>query len=247
MNKKFYNFSTANNRNELYVYGEIIGGSEKWSEDDVTFLDFKDKLNGLDDNSILDMYINSVGGSVFATQSIIALLKRAKDRGIEINAYIDGLGASCASWLACVADNLYIYKQSILMLHKPMTFSFGNSNDMKKEIEVLDKIENDVMLPLYMDKVKDGVSEEEIKNMLSKETWLTASEIEEYFNVISIDEAKEIVAIADKDLLKWYSNTPKELLEVDSAKEEVEVNNAKELAEIKNKIKELEVYVAINK
>ena len=33
---KFYNFTN----NELYIYGDIIGGSEKYSDDDITFIDF---------------------------------------------------------------------------------------------------------------------------------------------------------------------------------------------------------------
>ncbi len=131
--KKFYNFIAKDNAvHELYVYGEIVGGSEKWCEDDVTFLDFKECIEKIPDGATLDLYINSPGGSVFATQSILSILDRAKARGITINGYIDGLGASCASWLACACDNIYIYNHSVLMLHKPMTFSFGNADNLAK-------------------------------------------------------------------------------------------------------------------
>lgn len=235
--KKFYNFIANNNSSDLYVYGEIIGGSDKWSEDDVTFKDFKDKLDLLQDNSTLNMYLNTPGGSVFATQSIVALLKRAKDRGITINAYIDGLGASCGSWLPCIADNIYTYSQSIMMLHKPMTMAWGNANDMKKEIELLDKIENDVMIPLYMNKVKEGITEDDIRDMLAKETWLTAKEIAEYFNVIELDEEKVLVACADKSVLSRYNNVPESLL-TDNKENEVNVD-------LENKKKEIEIELAL--
>lgn len=235
--KKFYNFIAKDNAiNELYVYGEIIGGSEKWCEDDVTFLDFKECIEKIPDGATLDLYINSPGGNVFTTQAIIALLKRAKERNISINAYIDGLGASCGSWLPCVADNIYIYNQSILMLHKPMSVAFGNANDMKKEIEILDKIENDVMIPLYMSKVNKGISEDDIRNMLSKETWLTSAEIAEYFNVTLLEEERQLVACADKEILSRYKNTPESLLKP----------NDKDIAEdlaIKNK--EIEIALAL--
>lgn len=209
---RFYNFISTNKKHELYVYGEIVGGSSKWEESDVVFDDFKNKLNEMEDNSTLDIYVNSPGGSVFTTQGIVAALRRAKDRGITVNAYIDGLGASCASWLPFVADNLYVYPQSIMMIHKPMSIAFGNSDQIKKEIEVLDKIENDVIIPLYMERAKDGVTEEFIKEKMAAETWFTANEINELFNVTMLSEEKKLVCCADKNVLERYSNVPKELL-----------------------------------
>lgn len=209
---KFYNFISTNKKHELYVYGEIIGGSNKWDESDVIFDDFKNKLSEMEDNSTLDVYVNSPGGSVFTTQGIVAALRRAKDRGISVNAYIDGIGASCASWLPMVADNIYVYPQSIMMIHKPMSIAFGSSDQMKKEIDVLDKIENDVIIPLYMEKAKEGVTEEFLREKMSEETWFTANEISNLFNVTMLSEERKIACCADKNVLNRYSNVPKELL-----------------------------------
>lgn len=209
---RFYNFISTNKKHELYVYGEIIGGSNKWDESDVIFDDFKNKLSEMEDNSTLDVYVNSPGGSVFTTQGIVAALRRAKDRGISVNAYIDGIGASCASWLPMVADNIYVYPQSIMMIHKPMSIAFGNSDQMKKEIDVLDKIENDVIIPLYMEKAKEGVTEEFLREKMSEETWFTANEISNLFNVTMLSEERKIACCADKNVLNRYSNVPKELL-----------------------------------
>ena len=209
---RFYNFIKTNKKHELYVYGEIIGGTDKWDESDVVFDDFKNKLNEMEDNSTLDVYVNSPGGSVFTTQGIVSALRRAKDRGITVNAYIDGIGASCASWLPMVADNLYVYPQSIMMIHKPMSVAFGNSDQMKKEIEVLDKIEDDVIIPLYMERAKEGVTKEFIKEKMAAETWFTAEEINDLFNVTMLSDEKRVVCCADRNILNRYSNVPKELL-----------------------------------
>nr|DAV35962.1 MAG TPA: Putative ATP dependent Clp protease [Caudoviricetes sp.] len=221
---KFYNFISTNKKHELYVYGEIIGGSNKWDESDVIFDDFKNKLSEMEDNSTLDVYVNSPGGSVFTTQGIVAALRRAKDRGISVNAYIDGIGASCASWLPMVADNIYVYPQSIMMIHKPMSIAFGNSDQMKKEIDVLDKIENDVIIPLYMEKAKEGVTEEFLREKMSEETWFTANEISNLFNVTMLSEERKIACCADKNVLNRYSNVPKELL---NQSEVVDMKNTK--------------------
>lgn len=207
MNKKrFYEFkNVADNEYSLYVYGEIV--SEKWSNSDVDIADFKQAITDIPNGAKLNMYVNSVGGNVFATSAMVSMLQRAQARGVTIDAYIDGLSASCASWLAMVADNINIYKNSVMMIHKPMIMSFGNANDLQKDIEVLNKIEDGVIIPIYESKAKSETAV--IKELMSAETWLTAKEIEEHFNVTLIDEEKKVENIAS-DLFNTYKNTPKQ-------------------------------------
>lgn len=242
MKDRFYNFINNDNKNELYLYGAIV--SDKWDESDVTFKDFKEAIDNISNNSTLDIYINSPGGEVFVCQSIISLLKRAKTtKNITINATIDGLGASCSSWLPMVADNIYIYKGSILMLHKPLTMVWGNANDMQKEIELLDKIENSEMIPMYTSKAKEGVNEDAIKELLANETWLDSNEIQEYFNVTLLEDSKQLVACVDKDLFKNFKKVPENLKELlDKPKEEPIIDNSKELEKLN---KEIDIALAL--
>lgn len=215
MNKnKFYEFKNiAENEFSLYVYGEIV--SEKtvnwWTgeknENEVDVTDFKQALADIPNGASLKMYVNSVGGSVFATSAIVSMLQRAKARGVQIDAYVDGIACSCASWLIMVADNINIYKNSVMMIHKPMLMSFGNANDLQKDIEVLNKIEDGVIIPFYEAKAKSKT--EVIKQMMSDETWLTAAEIQEHFNVNLIDEEKTVENVKS-DLFNTYRNTPRE-------------------------------------
>jgi ATP-dependent protease ClpP protease subunit len=215
MNKnKFYEFKNiAENEFSLYVYGEIV--SEKtvnwWTgeknENEVDITDFKQALADIPNGASLKMYVNSVGGSVFATSAIVSMLQRAKARGVQIDAYVDGIACSCASWLIMVADNINIYKNSVMMIHKPMLMSYGNANDLQKDIEVLNKIEDGVIIPFYEAKAKSKT--EVIKQMMSDETWLTAAEIQEHFNVNLIDEEKTVENVKS-DLFNTYRNTPRE-------------------------------------
>ena len=212
---KFYNIKFQNNTTGIYIYGEIIGGSNKQDKSDVVFDDFRKALDIMNNGDTLEMYINSPGGSVFTTQGIVNMINRCKKtKNIKVISYIDGLGASCASWLPMVADEVYAYNTSMLMVHKPMTSLFGaNANDMQSEIELLNKLENDIMIPIYMSKATENLTEDKLKDMMSKETWLNAKEIQELFNVTLIEEDKEIVACADIELLKKYKNMPKNLKE----------------------------------
>lgn len=211
---KFYKFkNVAENEYSLYVYGEIVSEkSVNWwtgekSESEVDVTDFKQALADIPSGAKLNMYVNSVGGSVFATSAMVSMLQRAKARGIQIDAYIDGLSASCASWLVMVADNINIYKNSVMMIHKPMVMSYGNANDLQKDIEVLNKIEDGVIIPIYESKAKSETAV--IKELMNAETWLTAKEIQEHFNVNLIDEEKKVENITS-DLFNTYKNTPKE-------------------------------------
>lgn len=217
-NKRFFEFkNVSENEYSLYIYGEIV--DEKWYKSDVDISDFQEALSGLPLGAKLNMYVNSVGGSVFATSSMVSLLKRAKASGVKIDAYIDGLSASCASWLVMVADEVNIYKNSVMMIHKPTTLSYGNANDLMKDIEVLNKIEDGVMIPIYEAKAKSDMSV--IKELINAETWLTATEIQEHFNVNLIDQTKEVENIKS-DLFNTFKNTPKEFKEIKQEKKPAE-------------------------
>lgn len=215
MGSKFYNFKNqSNNELDIYVYGTIVSGGNdwKWDETDVTFVDFREKLEGFSGN-VINIYINSPGGSVFTTDGIIAMLKREKAKGKTINAFIDGLAASAASFLIMVADNIYVYQGSMMMIHRAMTYAYGNADNLSEVIGVLEKIEDGSIIPAYMSKVKDTFTEADIKEMMKAETWLTSSEIANIFNVVLMEDDKNVAAYTDKELFARYKNIPMNLRE----------------------------------
>lgn len=206
---KFYEFKNiTSNEADLFIYGEIVSKHDDWfgSDSDYALSDFKEQLDNLGNIRTLNMYINSPGGDVFTASTMISMLRRLKSNGTIINVYIDGLSASAASFLMMVADNIYLYKNSIVMIHKPMSVAIGNANEMQKTIDALNKIEDSVMLPMYMDKSK--TDEATIKQLINDETWLNSTQMEEYFNVILLDEEKTAVASISSSLFKNYKHTP---------------------------------------
>jgi hypothetical protein len=60
-----------------------------------------------------------------------------------------------------------------MMVHKPWGGTMGNADDMRDYADVLDKIENS-LVGTYM--ARTGKTEDEIKAMLVKDTWMTADE-----------------------------------------------------------------------
>ena len=169
---KFWKFSNSINDKqekeaELLLYG-VIGDDGFWS--DVTAKEFSDELKEVEDAKTIRVRVNSPGGDVFAGQAIYSMLKRCK---AEVVGYVDGLAASIASLVLMACDKVIMPKNSMLMIHKPWTATAGNANDMQKVIETLNKVE-EAMLSAYVDKT--GMAEDEIKQLLADETWLTASD-----------------------------------------------------------------------
>lgn len=211
MNKYFKNVTPTSA--DYYIYGTIE--DEKWDENSVVANEMKQELDELGNIRDLNIYINSPGGSVFASSTIVSLLKRFKEKtNCKIHSYIDGLCASAATYLCMIADDINIYQNSIMMIHKPMSCVIGNSNDMQKEIDTLNTIENDLMLPMYMKKALK--SEDEIKQLVNDETWFNGNENDDlyvgnYFDVNLIDEEKQAVACVSEDLFRNYKHIPSNL------------------------------------
>lgn len=194
---------------EIYIYGQIMSGSEKWDDSDVTVKEFKEKLDNLGNVKTLDIYVNSPGGSVTSGVNILNILNRHR---ATKNVYIDALAASITSVIITCYDNLYIYPTSTVMIHEAMMgifFAMLNKTELTEMAEQLERIEENMIIPAYMQKASDQVSEEMIRDAMKKETWWGAKEIQKYFNNVTlIEEEKDIAACANFDVLNKYQNVP---------------------------------------
>lgn len=197
---KFISASEKANNNgigELYIYGDIA--DTKWWVEDVTPIEIKNALDNMGEIAQLDVHINSYGGSVFAGNAIVNLIENyKKKRKCSIYTYIEGIAASMASVISTVGDKVYMANNSLYMVHKPLSYVSGNANDLEKEIEILNKVE-DTLVANYMKKFNG--TEEELRQMLSDETWLTAEEAQDYGFVDEIIDSVEIVASAKSNSL----------------------------------------------
>lgn len=227
---KYYVFKAFKEKAELYIYGEIT--SDKWYDSDVTANDFKDELakhKGKD----LDIYINSPGGSVWEAQAIVSMLQRHD--GIK-TAYIDGLAASAASFIALACDKVIIPENAYLMIHKAWGVSWGNADELRKQAEMLDKVD-DGILGIYMKKAK--ISEDEMKQLVADETWLTGTEALDVFDIEGTG-SKELAACADMEIVAKYRNTPDSIRNIEEPEPEKEPENSNNQL-----IKDLESYLAL--
>lgn len=185
---------------EILIYSPI--GKSYW-EETVEAKKFVEELNDLDVSTI-SLRINSPGGSVFDGTAIFNAIVRHK---ATVTTYIDGLAASIASVIALAGDKVVMADNAMFMIHNPWSIAIGNSDDMRKMAEILDKI-RDVMVRVY-DK-KASLGSDEIRDAMAEETWYDADEALEAGFVDEIGEGKDIANISHftAEALAGYKHAP---------------------------------------
>jgi ATP-dependent Clp protease, protease subunit len=212
---------------DLYIYGDIINNTGwKWDDSDVMPDDVKNLLDEIKDVKDLNIYINSGGGSVFAGLAIYNMLKRSK---ANKTVYVDGVAASIASVIALAGDRVVIPSNAFLMIHKPWSWTIGNSNDFRKMADDLDRIETGIM-NVYKENLKEGIDIETIQELVDAETWLNGEEAEKYFN-IEVVEAKDVAACAS-DYFDKYNKTPSKIVKAKEGPKLADQPNAEEKQKI---------------
>lgn len=191
--RKINNYITVVSNKEsvgdIYIYGDIA--SNKLFDEDVTPTSILESLDDIGNVQTLNLHINSYGGSTVDGNAIINILENYRaNTGCQINAYIEGIAASMASGIPMVANKIYMADNALMMIHKPYMGVIGNEEDLEQGIEVLQKTE-DTLVTNYMRHFNG--TEEELRDLLKAETWLTADEALAYG---LCDEVIEGIAIA---------------------------------------------------
>lgn len=150
---------------------------------------FISSLNSLDAKEIT-LRINSPGGNVFDGTTIYNALLRHR---AKIHTKIDGIAASMASVIALAGDTIEIAENAFFMIHKPWSVVVGDADDMRKEVEILDKLE-DSAVGVY-DRNSD-LSADEIRAAMKEETWYSASEAKDagFVDTIYVGDDEEMSA-----------------------------------------------------
>lgn len=222
---------------ELYIYGDIVSSTwDAWSPEDTCPQDISDFMAQIDNNADMTIYINSGGGDVFAGIAIHSILKRhvGHKKGV-----VDGIAASIASVILMACDEIVMSSGAQIMIHKPSAMGWGNADDFAKLIDELDRCQQSI-IDIYMGRVKDGVTEEEINQKVNAETWMTGEEAQEIFDITV--EQRPAMAACVSWMLNAYKNTPQSIQT--QSIEDVATKNAAErdAAEEAAILEELDLY-----
>lgn len=208
--KKYFQIKKkTDKKGEILIYGDIV--SEEWFANEVTAPGFKQQLDELGNVSEIDVHINSSGGNVFEGHAIYNMLKMHK---AKINIYIDALAASIASVIAMSGNTIFMHKNSFLMIHNSWIMTVGNAKELRDTADLLDKTD-EASNQAYLDRALN-ISEEELKELLDAETWLTASEALEKGFIDEILEPNEIAASISDERYKLFKSVPSSIIKQDN-------------------------------
>lgn len=197
MNKKYFAMFQENNEATINIYGDIT--SWDWYESDVSSYTLSKQLENLDVDTI-HVYINSYGGEVAEGLAIYNALKRHKAKVIT---YCDGFACSIASVIFMAGDERVMSTASLLMIHNAWTWAAGNANELRKQADDLDVI-TQASMNAYMASV--NITEEELKNMLDAETWISPQD--------ALDKGFATSVINEKDSNKASQSVKKSLMQI---------------------------------
>jgi ATP-dependent Clp protease protease subunit len=147
----------------------------------------------------VEVHISSAGGSAFDAIAIYDLLKKYPG---NVTTYIDALAASAASIVAMGGKTVVMSKYALLMIHKPMVDTGGNSDELLKDIQMLNIVQSR-LAQIYMDKT--GMDGTNINSLINSVTWLTADQALDLGFIDQVDDYS--AAITNSAIIKNYTST----------------------------------------
>jgi len=190
---KWYEIKNKADKAEIWLY-EMIG-KDFFTEDGITSKEFQKEISAINQKQI-DLHINSPGGSVMDGIGIYNLIK---NHPAHVTTFIDGWAASIASIIALAGDEVVMAENGSFMIHNPEGTAIlrGDADFIETESQkvtaALRQI-TDSMIGTYM--AKSGKTDPEIRELLKKETWMTAKQAKEFGFIDEIAEEMDMAACA---------------------------------------------------
>jgi ATP-dependent Clp protease, protease subunit len=185
---------------EILLY-EMIG-QDYWTGEGTTAKQFAEDLEAAGKISKIHLRVNSPGGSVFDG---LAIYNTLLSHGAKVTAQVDGLAASIASVIIMAASEISMGDNAMLMIHNPWTSVQGDSNDMRKMAETMDKVKVS-MVTAYRRHTKKTV--DEVGAIMDEETWMTADEAVSEGFAESVTKPEDADLAANFDLSRFHNVPP---------------------------------------
>lgn len=196
--------NSAEDKVEIMLY-DNVGESVDWWTGEKTGVSAKSFKEALDEaaGKPVDLHIDSGGGDVFEAFAMCAAIQRYEGK---IDAYIDGLAASAASYIAVVCDEVHINDYAYLMIHCASSWARGNARDLE---DIAARLRNiDANLASIYEK-RSNLTLEQVLDYMADETWFTGSEAVECGLATELMETEErIAACIDPAIAKNYIHVP---------------------------------------
>lgn len=176
---------------DLHILGDI--SSWPWDDSDTSCADVTRQLAELPDTvTSITVHINSFGGEVAEGIAIYNALKAAK---ASVTTVCEGFACSIASVIFMAGDQRIMRPASLLMVHNPWMAVTGNSSDMRKAADDLDKMA-ELSKTAYLGAAGDKLDAATLDALMDAETWIDPEEAVSLGLATAIGEEDEAEAPA---------------------------------------------------
>lgn len=181
---------------DVMIYDEI----GYWG---VTAKAFATDIKALGDVKLINLFLNSIGGSIIDGTAIYNTLKNHNARVVV---HIDGVALSMGSIIAMAGDHINMAENGLMMIHNPQGGAGGEAKDLRKTADIMDKMKAN-MVNTYV--ARTGVDAETIESLMDEETWMNAEEALDFGFIDSITGEVELAASFDPTK---FNNVPSHIL-----------------------------------
>lgn len=154
--------NAADSVTEILLYDEI--GEDPFFGGGISAKQFTEDLQAIDTPEI-HLRINSPGGDVFEGLTMLNAIRR---HPAKVTAFVDGIAASAASFIAMGADQVVMARNSQMMIHDARGVGMGPAEVMLDLGERLNRA-SDNIASVYAEKT--GQSPKVMREAMQKETW----------------------------------------------------------------------------
>lgn len=200
-----FQIKNEDQRATVYLYGTIGAFCDADSSNTAkTFAATLDELSP----KPLDIRIDSCGGDVYEGFGIASAIQRYEG---ETTAYIDGIAASAASYIAVMADKVVMTDFAQLMIHDAWTYTSGNAAELLVAAERLEAVDGTIAGVIA---ARSGMDIEDVRAAMDAETWYDAQAAVDAGLADEIVQTEQrVAACIDPAMLAHYKHAPKAAIE----------------------------------
>lgn len=186
---------------DVTVYGDFNWNTWEYDQSETSANYFRQQLSEIPDDAEIELHVNSNGGSV---KEGVAIYNMLKQHNAHKTCYVDGFAYSIASVICLACDHIIMGIGTSMLIHNMAMSVYGDAAMLRKCADDLDVL-MESNRKIYMERAKD-LTEEELAEMMDKETFLTPEQCLQYgfCDEIGTQKADEnlIVANAQQNVLQ---------------------------------------------
>lgn len=153
---------------EILLYGEVGGGF--FGDSGFTAEAFATELAQVPLDREIKLRIHSPGGSVWDGLAIYTLIA---ERRKYVEAHVDGMALSAASFIAMAARKVVMPAHARMMVHDAQGLAIGDSRELRELADLLEK-ESDNIANIYA--TKTGRPKAVMRDLMRSTTWMNGDE-----------------------------------------------------------------------